>query len=235
MIVPGISMLPGCGKKRTKREATEHYHVMGKLGENFFSQPTLTLAELLLGKVFVHNAPDGTCYKGMIVETEAYLANGDEACHAYRGMTERNRVMFSSPGTLYIYFTYGCHYLMNIVTEPEAVAGAVLIRAMEPLQGVPDMQRNRNTTHVADLMNGPGKLTRAMEITRAQNGMSLSGDTVFVEEGKAVHRAQIGSSKRIGITKSTDLLWRRYLTKSPFVSKTKPGPPSKKRKRALES
>ena len=208
---------------------------MGQLGKVFFTKPTLILAELLLGKVFVHNAEDGRCYKGKIVETEAYLAEGDEACHAFRGMTHRNRIMYGSPGTLYVYFTYGCHNLMNIVTEPEGVAGAVLIRAMEPLSGLAEMKRNREITRTVDLMNGPGKLTRAMGITLAHNGMNLSGNTVFIEEGENYPQKAICSSKRVGITKSTDLYWRRYIADSAFVSKSKPGPPPKKKKTLLES
>jgi len=208
---------------------------MEKLGEDFFAKPTLILAEHLLGKVFVHNTGNGQCYKGKIVETEAYLAEGDEACHAFRGMTKRNKIMYGPPGTLYVYFTYGCHNLMNIVTEPEGTAGAVLIRAMEPLSGLADMKKNRDTTRTVDLMNGPGKLTRAMDIALAHNGMSLSGDTVFLEEGEKIPKEAICSSKRIGITKSTDLFWRRYVAGNLFVSKTKPGPPPKMRTMVLES
>lgn len=208
---------------------------MGKLGEDFFTKPTLLLAELLLGKVFVHNAADGRCYKGRIVETEAYLAEGDEACHAFRGMTKRNKVMYGSPGTLYVYFTYGCHNLMNIVTEPEGVAGAVLIRAMEPMSGIEEMKKNRDIMRTVDLMNGPGKLTSAMDITLEHNGLSLSSDTVYLEEGENFPPSVIGSSKRIGITKSADLFWRRYIAGNAFVSKSKPGPPPGKKKMLLES
>ncbi|MCW8796200.1 MAG: DNA-3-methyladenine glycosylase [Chlorobium sp.] len=196
---------------------------MEKLGEDFFTKPTLMLAELLLGKVFVHNTGDGRCYRGKIVETEAYLAEGDEACHAYRGMTKRNRPMYGSPGTLYVYFSYGCHHLMNIVTEPAGVAGAVLIRAMEPIEGLEDMKKNRGLEQSVDLMNGPGKLTRAMEITLSHNGASLAGDTVFIEKRDDTAPHKICSSKRIGITKSTGLLWRRYVADSFFVSGKKAG------------
>ncbi len=208
---------------------------MGKLGEDFFTKPTLLLAELLLGKVFVHNAADGRCYKGRIVETEAYLAQGDEACHAFRGMTNRNKIMYGSPGTLYVYFTYGCHNLMNIVTEPEGIAAAVLIRAMEPLSGLEEMKKNREVSRSVDLMNGPGKLTKAMDITLAHNGRSLSGDTVYLEEDDAFVMGTVCASKRIGITKSADLLWRRYIAGSAYVSKSKPEPPPVKKKMLLES
>lgn len=208
---------------------------MGKLEEDFFTQPTLLLAELLLGKVFVHNAADGRCYKGRIVETEAYLAEGDEACHAFRGITNRNRVMYGSPGSLYVYFAYGCHYLMNIVTEPEGIAGAVLIRALEPVSGLEEMKKNRKTERALDLTNGPGKLTRAMDISLAHNGMSLAGNAVYLEEGEIFLQETICSSRRIGITKSTDLLWRRYIAGNVFVSGSKPGPPPVKKKTQLQS
>ena len=208
---------------------------MEKLGEKFYRKPTLEMAELLLGKIFVHNAEDGRCYKGRIVETEAYLAEGDEACHAFRGMTSRNKVMYGSPGRLYVYFTYGCHNLMNIVTEPEGIAGAVLVRAVEPLVGLTHMKRNRKVSRTVDLTNGPGKLTRAMAINLTHNAMSLSGETVYLEEGETLKPDIVCSSKRIGISKGTDLLWRRYVAGSPFVSKSKPGPSPKKNTALLES
>ncbi len=208
---------------------------MIRLESDFFKQPTLLLAELLLGKVFVHNTAGGRLYKGRIVETEAYLAEGDQACHAFRGRTKRNRVMYAAPGTLYVYFTYGCHNLMNIVSEPEGIAGAVLVRAMEPLLGLDAMQKNRGTGKKLNLTNGPGKLTKAMGITLAHNGMSLAGSTVFLEDGTLLPGETISSSTRIGITKSTDLPWRRYLAGNAFVSGTKPGTAGTRKKMLLES
>ncbi len=208
---------------------------MIRLESDFFKQPTLLLAERLLGKVFVHKTTDGRFYKGRIVETEAYLAEGDQACHAFGGRTERNRIMFGPPGTLYVYFTYGCHNLMNIVSEPEGIAGAVLVRAVEPLAGLEAMKQNRETCKETNLTNGPGKLTQAMEITLAHNGMSLSGRTVFMEDGILQPDETVSSSKRIGISKSTDLLWRRYLAGNAFVSKARPGTPGAGKKMQLES
>jgi len=206
---------------------------MARVHDDFFRKPALELAEALLGRVFVHDTPAGRLYRARIVETEAYLAAGDAACHAHRGMTERNRVMYASPGTLYVYFSYGCHHLMNIVTEPEGVAGAVLLRAMEPLEGMEYMMRNRNTTSRVNLMNGPGKLTRAMEITLEHNGMHLSGGTFSIEEGEPVDPALISSSPRIGISKGTELCWRRYVTGCPYVSKPRPGPAGQKERGAV--
>ncbi len=208
---------------------------MGRLPEDFFSRPTLVVAESLLGKIFVHRPGGGICYKGMIVETEAYLGHGDEACHACRGMTPRNSVMFRAPGTLYVYFTYGCHNLLNIVTEPEGTAGAVLIRAMEPVEGISLMAMNRKTDSLTNLMNGPGKLTQAMEISLKQNGCSIHDETTYLEEGKTIEATRIVTTRRIGITKSIDLPWRKYIEANRFVSKAPPGPPSKKKRIELES
>ncbi|ASQ91209.1 3-methyladenine DNA glycosylase [Prosthecochloris sp. GSB1] len=208
---------------------------MTRVHDDFFRKPALELAEALLGRIFVHDTSAGKRYRARIVETEAYLAAGDAACHAHKGMTERNRVMYAPPGTLYVYFSYGCHHLMNIVTEPEGVAGAVLLRAMEPLEGVEHMERNRKTASRVNLMNGPGKLTSAMEITLEHNGLRLSGDAVYIEEGDPVDPALVRSSPRIGISKATKLSWRRYVANCPYVSKPRPGPPREKKGGRLET
>jgi DNA-3-methyladenine glycosylase len=207
---------------------------MKRLGADFYNLPTLVLAERLLGKIFVHReGPGGRVIKGRIVETEAYLGDGDEACHAWRGATARNRAMFGPPGTLYIYFSYGCHYLANIVSEPEGSAGAVLLRAMEPVEGVELMQTRRKTGEMTALMSGPGKLTQALGIGPALYGESLLGDTCWLEEAPDIPHELIGTSPRIGISRSTGLPWRKFVTGSPHVSKTQSGSPFKKRKKAV--
>ncbi|MBF0585710.1 DNA-3-methyladenine glycosylase [Prosthecochloris sp. N3] len=207
-----------------------------KIDADFYRQPTLEMAEALLGKVLVHRSSAHTVLKGRIVETEAYLGEGDEACHAFRGMTPRNSTMFGPPATLYVYFTYGNHYLINIVTEQEGTAGAVLIRAMEPLEGIGLMHERRNTASRVNLMNGPGKLTEALGITTAHNGCSLLEDTIYLEDDGEVYPGGIVTTARIGITRSTALPWRKYLRASPYVSKAKPGPPGRKKKQhVLES
>lgn len=208
---------------------------MGRVIRDFFTQPTLVVAESLLGKILVHKPSEGFCYKGMIVETEAYLGKGDDACHASRKMTPRNSVMFRNPGTLYVYFSYGSHNLLNIVTEPEGTAGAVLIRAMEPVEGIEMMKKNRKTDNVINLMNGPGKLTQAMEISLRQNGSSLHDTTLYLEEGTTIAGSCIETTPRVGISKSTDLLWRKYISGNPYVSKASPLPPTKKKRIVLES
>ncbi|AOS84443.1 3-methyladenine DNA glycosylase [Chlorobaculum limnaeum] len=208
---------------------------MKRLDADFYQVPTLALAERLLGKIFVHRDASERVTRGRIVETEAYLGNGDEACHAWRGMTKRNRVMFGPPGHLYIYFSYGCHYLANIVSEPEGVAGAVLLRAMEPVEGVGWMRERRRTVDEHALMSGPGKLTQALGLGPAHYGESLIGDICWLEEAPEIPPELIGTSPRIGISRSTELPWRKFVTGSPHVSKTQSGVASKKRKKGLES
>lgn len=206
---------------------------MKRLAAEFYEAPTLLLAERLLGKIFACRDASGRETRGRIVETEAYLGEGDEACHAWRGMTERNRVMFGPPGHLYIYFSYGCHYLANIVSEPEGVAGAVLLRAMEPVAGVEWMQERRRTADERALMSGPGKLTQALDLGPAHYGESLFGDLCWLEEAPEVPPELIGTSPRIGISRSTELPWRKFVIDSPHVSKTQTGAPSKKRKKRV--
>lgn len=194
---------------------------MPRVEPPFFEQPTLQLAETLLGKIFVRRMAEGLLLKGRIVETEAYIGLDDQACHAWRGKTERNRMMFAEPGRLYVYFTYGNHYMLNIVSEPEHTAGAVLLRAMEPIAGEPFMQRQRNTTIRTNLMNGPGKLTQAMAIESSCNGCSLLNEEFFLEDAPELPRTAIGTSTRIGISRSRELPWRRFITGNPYVSKGK--------------
>ncbi|TCD47896.1 DNA-3-methyladenine glycosylase [Chlorobium sp. N1] len=195
---------------------------MRRLTREFFTASTLELTERLLGKVFVRRAASGALLKGRIVETEAYLGSGDEACHAWRKKTPRNEVMFRAPGTLYVYFTYGCHHLLNIVTEPEGVAGAVLLRAMEPLEGIPLMQERRRTGRETELMNGPAKLAAALRLDCGDSGRDLFGDEFWLEDAPPPPPSAIATSSRVGITRSRELPWRKYLAASPHVSKGRP-------------
>lgn len=207
---------------------------MKRLDTEFYQIPTLELAERLLGKIFVHCEGSGMETRARIVETEAYLGEGDEACHAWRGMTERNRAMFGPPGHLYIYFTYGCHYLMNIVSEPEGTAGAVLLRAMEPLEGVGRMRERRGTADERALLSGPGKITQALGIGPELYGAPLTGKICWLEDAPDIPLEEIGTSPRIGIARSAELPWRKFVTTSPHVSKTRPGGSKKKRGKPLE-
>jgi DNA-3-methyladenine glycosylase len=154
-----------------------------------------------------------------IVETEAYDQQ-DAASHSYHGRTARNDVMFGPPGYAYIYFTYGMHYCMNIVTGPEGYGSAVLIRAVEPVEGIRYIQQNRkNIMNKRQLTNGPAKLCQALEIDNRLNGHDLSKTPLRVKIYPAIDQTKIISSTRIGITKNQDTLWRFYIKDNPYVSK----------------
>ena len=194
---------------------------MERLKKQFYEQPTLDLAEQLLGKIFVRTLPGNIQLKAKIVETEAYFGQHDEACHAWRGITPRNQIMFQMPGTMYVYFSYGCHYLLNIVSEPVNCAGAVLIRAMEPVEGTSFMEEHRGTRIITNLMSGPGKLTRALAIDCSANGKDLFSEEFFLENAPPIPAAMIGTSTRVGISKSRELPWRKFMINNPHISKGK--------------
>ncbi|MBV5302801.1 MAG: DNA-3-methyladenine glycosylase [Chlorobium sp.] len=194
---------------------------MSKLEKQFFEIPTLELAETLLGKIFVRILPGNIQLKGRIVETEAYLGEDDEACHAWRGKTKRNQIMYHAPGTLYVYFTYGNHYMLNIVSEPENRAGAVLIRAMEPVEGIRFMEEQRDTRILANLMSGPGKLAKALAIDGKSNGKNIFGEEFFVEDAPAMPESMVGTSVRAGISRSRELPWRKFILDNPYLSKVR--------------
>lgn len=194
---------------------------MKKLEPSFYQKPTLDVAVSLLGKILVRRIGKAVV-TGKIVETEGYIATNDAACHAYRGKTERNKHMFGEPGTIYVYFTYGCHFMLNVVTEPEGEAAAVLIRAIEPLSGVDVLMERRGTKNIRNLANGPGKLTAAFDIDRTLSGESLQSDVIYIADAPPVKRASVGVSTRVGITKSAELPWRFFIKDSTFVSPGKP-------------
>jgi DNA-3-methyladenine glycosylase len=170
----------------------------------FYLQDTIDAARNLL---LVHYSPQGVI-SGRIVETEAYL-RGDPACHANRGMTRRNSVMFGAPGHAYVYFTYGMHYCMNTVTQPEGIAEAVLIRALQPIDGIESMRRNRGLAEPRQLCSGPAKLTQALGIGRDHNGLDLTSSCLIVAEGEDIE--DVVQTTRIGIKEATDKPWRFYL------------------------
>lgn len=177
---------------------------------------TATLARSLIGKIVVRELPEGLV-SGRIVETEAYVI-GDAAAHAYRGMTPRNRTLFLERGHAYVYLAYGISWMLNVSAETAGIGGGVLIRALEPLEGIPIMQENRGTERLRDLTRGPGRLAQALRIDRRLDGLDLcrKGPLWLAKDG---HRAgDIGQSIRIGITKNADSLLRFYLRESPFVS-----------------
>lgn len=186
-----------------------------KLEQSFYSRPTLEVARDLLGRVLVRRSPQGAC-AGIIVETEAYV-QGDPACHASRGKTRRNSSMFAPAGRGYVYQIYGIHYCFNVVSGQEGVGEAVLIRALEPLAGIPLMQERRGTRPLSLLCSGPARLCQALAITTAQDGVDLLGDEIFLLAGEAATRAII--TTRIGISQGKELPYRFYIADNPHVSR----------------
>jgi DNA-3-methyladenine glycosylase len=181
---------------------------------------TVKLARFLIGKVVVHDLAAGRL-SGRIVETEAYPP-GDPAGHHYRGPTRRNRSLFLRHGHCYVYFTYGNHFMLNVSSEGTDVGGGVLIRALEPLDGVAAMQRHRKTARLLDLTRGPGRLAAALRIDRRYDGMDLCGSGPLwlgAIDSSVVHpAAPIGTTVRIGITRAVHCLYRFFERGNPFVS-----------------
>lgn len=191
--------------------------VYKKLSKDFYLQPCLKTAKSLIGKLLVR-INGKKLYSGIIVETEAYLGSKDAAAHSYKGMTERNRSMFSEGGIAYVYFTYGNHYCMNAVVGKSGTAHGVLIRAIEPVNGINNMIKNRGTDNIYNLCSGPGKLTEAFEIGPKQNGIQLNSNELFIAEPFEKRKHSVIRTKRIGITKNADKLYRFIDPDSPFVS-----------------
>lgn len=183
--------------------------MLSKLPRDFYLQDTVHIARICLGKLLVHETDEGII-SGRIVETEAYLCD-DPACHASRGMTKRNAMMFGEPGHAYVYFTYGFHYCMNLVTRAEGIGEAVLLRALEPLEGIDLMKRNRGKDDPHDLCSGPGKLTKALGIDIKLNGEDLLGDKLYVIDDNT-DIGEIISRPRIGIKVAIHEPWRFYPT-----------------------
>lgn len=184
---------------------------------------TVAAAKSLLGSVLCHETPEGTA-AGRIVETEAYLF-GDPACHASRGMTPRNAIMFGPPGRAYIYFVYGMYHCFNVVTRPKGVGEAVLIRALEPLEGIDLMRKRRRTDNLHHLCNGPAKLVQALGIDRGQNGEDLRRGKLRLLSAQSYpgwntrQPPDLKSAPRIGISAAVDWPLRFYVAGNPFVSR----------------
>jgi DNA-3-methyladenine glycosylase len=176
---------------------------------------TVSLACYLLGKVLVRELPEGVA-SGRIVETEAYVV-GDAAGHAYRGMTQRNRSLFLEHGHAYIYLAYGSSYMLNVSSEMPGVGAGVLIRALEPLDGIPIMRLNRGIERLRDLARGPGRLSAALRVDRRLDGVDLCREgPLWLGHGDH-EPGDIGQSIRIGISRDANRLLRFYLRDSPFV------------------
>jgi DNA-3-methyladenine glycosylase len=164
----------------------------------------------------VRDLPEGVV-SGRIVETEAYVV-GDAAGHAYRGMTPRNRSLFLEPGHAYVYVAYGISNMLNVSSERPGIGAGVLIRALEPLEGIPIMQRNRGIERLRDLARGPGRLTAALQVDRRLDGLDLCREGPLWLGRDDHEPGEIGQSIRIGISREADRLLRFYLRDSPFVS-----------------
>lgn len=184
---------------------------------------TAALARYLIGKVVVRELPEGRI-SGRVVETEAYVV-GDAAGHGYRGMTARNRSLFLEAGHAYVYLAYGVSYMLNVSSEMQGVGTGVLIRALEPLEGIAIMRRNRGIERLRDLARGPGRLAMALRIDRSLDGLDLcrEGPLWLALDGPglagdAEAPAEIGQGIRIGISKDADRPLRFYARGSPFVS-----------------
>jgi DNA-3-methyladenine glycosylase len=192
------------------------------LPQNFFTRKNvIEIARELLGKV-IATSIDGMICKGKIVEVEAYSGSNDKACHAYNGRrTKRTEVMYQSGGRAYVYLCYGIHHLFNIVTNVDGKADAILVRALEPLQGH-EIMKARLKSNNQKLTNGPGILSKAMGITTRLTGKEFSSTSIWIEEGVEVLSKEIISTKRIGIDyaeEDASLPWRFYLKDNPWVSK----------------
>jgi DNA-3-methyladenine glycosylase len=179
---------------------------MAILSRKFYARDTVKVAKELLGKKIVRRINDYTI-SGIITETEAYRFDDDPASHAYRGMTERNKAMFGEVGKAYVYFTYGMYYCVNAVARSSSFdAGAVLIRALEPKQGIEKIIKNRKTEKNSNLTNGPAKLTQALKITKKQYGVDLTKRTeLYITEG--IKKNKVSASQRIGIKNGIEKLW----------------------------
>jgi DNA-3-methyladenine glycosylase len=196
---------------------------------DFYARPTLTVAADLIGKVLVHETPAGLA-SGIIVETEAYIGEADPACHAAPGPTARNAPLYGPPGIAYVYINYGMHYLVNAVTEPEGSPAAVLIRALEPLDGEALMRRRRargtarrpESFDRDELCRGPGNLSRALAITLKDNRRDLTNGPLRVED-RGLKVRDVAWTHRVGITVGMEHDWRCYAEGSPAVSALKRG------------
>jgi DNA-3-methyladenine glycosylase len=196
-----------------------------RLPRSFFARPSPEVGPDLLGRILVRKVGDGTLLTARIVEAEAYQED-DPASHSFRGRTNRTEVMFGPPGHAYVYFTYGMHHCMNVVTGSTGEGSAVLLRAAEPLEGLEEMARRRGTNDPRALCSGPGRLCQALGIDRAENGLDLvRGRLLWLLEGAPVAPSTISVGPRVGITSGTERPWRFSVQGDRFVSRARPAVP----------
>ncbi len=195
-----------------------------KLKREFYIRNLIPVARNLLGKILVKKS-GSKIISGKIVEVEAYHGDYDQASHAFKGKTKRNEAMFEEGGHLYVYFTYGAHFCANVVIGKKGKGLAVLIRALEPIEGMGLMIRNRygrksaNDNEKLNLTNGPGKLCQAFGINKNHDGIDLTESEIFILDQPKISGRNIGVTKRIGITRSVDLQWRFFIKDNPYVSR----------------
>jgi DNA-3-methyladenine glycosylase len=199
-----------------------------RLPRSFFARPSIEVAPELLGRVLVRTLADGTVLAARLVEVEAY-EQGDPASHSYRGRpTARTQVMFGPPGRLYVYFTYGQHFCSNVVTGPNGVGSAVLLRAAEPVEGLAVMAANRGADDIRRLCSGPARLTQAFGIARAENGTDLARDpSLSLRSGLPTSPRAIARSTRVGVNVGGERPWRFFERDSAFVSPGRPWAPER--------
>jgi DNA-3-methyladenine glycosylase len=194
---------------------------MTRLPRRFFARAAPLVAPELLGRVLARRLPTGEELRARIVETEAYEQD-DPASHAFRGKTARNAVMFGPAGHLYVYFTYGMHHCMNVVTGRVGEGCAVLLRAAQPIEGMPVMRRGRGTDRIRDLCRGPARLAQAFGVDRSFDGSDLiDGSAIWVEPGSGADKGQVRTGARVGIRMGIERPWRFWLDE-PWVSATRP-------------
>lgn len=195
---------------------------MQALPRRFFARPTLRVARELLGTIIARRTR-GRLLRGIVVETEAYIGERDLACHASRGRTARAEILYGVPGTLYVYLIYGRYWCLNIVTERKNFPAAVLVRALQPLQGADLMSRRRRTPDLINLTSGPGKLCQAFGITGSWNGRAVGENTIFFRQRKqTLPPDRIGRGPRIGVEYAGPCQaypWRFFIKGNPHVSR----------------
>ena len=184
------------------------------LPRSFYNRNTETVARELLGNLLIHDSLEGITI-GRIVETEAYI-QGDPACHASKGETKRNRIMFGPPGHAYVYSIYGLYRCFNAVTRPAGVGEAVLVRALEPLQGIPLMQLRRKREKISDLCGGPARLVQSMGLGMEHNGVDLTMGSLVICKGEIPENITI--TTRIGISHGKELPLRFYISENKYIS-----------------
>jgi len=188
-----------------------------KFKREFYCKDTKEVARAILGKILVHRTEEGTL-KGRIVEVEAYLGLGDPGAIGFRRVKNIPEALLMPAGYAFVYFTYGNHWMLNVNAKTGKL-GAVLIRGVEPIEGIEIMKKNRGINDTKNLTNGPGKLTKAFGIDKRHNGLDLTGDELFIEDSD--EKVEVVKSTRIGITKGKNKMLRFYIKSNRFVSKFK--------------